>query len=44
MYNLTTKQQFPKREDQLRAFLAGCGVDADDIILWLKEWQRLLTD
>ncbi|MGI5504136.1 hypothetical protein [Lentzea sp. CA-135723] len=44
VYNLIKKKQFPAREVQLRAFLAGCNVPQEAIILWVKEWQRLLAD
>ncbi|HEX8870218.1 MAG TPA: hypothetical protein VF821_31435 [Lentzea sp.] len=33
--------RFPKREDQLRAFLAGCGVAEDDLVHWLEQWRRV---
>lgn len=32
--------QFPKREEQLLAFLAACDVPAEDFPDWVKEWQR----
>ena len=33
--------RFPKREDQLRAFLAGCGETAERTDGWVEQWQRL---
>jgi len=33
--------RFPKREDQLRAFLTGCGEDEVRFDGWVEQWQRL---
>jgi hypothetical protein len=33
--------RFPKREDQLRAFLIGCGEDVARLDGWVEQWQRL---
>lgn len=35
--------QFPKREDQLRAFLTGCGETAGTIEDWVEQWLRVTT-
>lgn len=37
---LCTKQ-FPKREEQLRAFLTGCGEPPETHQRWVEEWQRV---
>lgn len=31
----------PKREDQLRAFLIGCGEPADALDGWVEQWRRV---
>ncbi|GHH36637.1 hypothetical protein [Lentzea cavernae] len=33
--------QFPKREDQLRAFLTACGEPAEALGGWVTQWRRL---
>ncbi|MGW6934269.1 hypothetical protein ACWGE0_29715 [Lentzea sp. NPDC054927] len=33
--------RFPKREDQLRAFLTGCGVPVDALDGWVAQWRRV---
>jgi len=33
--------RFPKREDQLRAFLTGCGEEEMRLDGWVEQWQRL---
>lgn len=33
--------RFPKREDQLRAFLTGCGERAEALDGWLAQWRRV---
>jgi hypothetical protein len=33
--------RFPKREDQLRAFLAGCREPADALCGWVEQWRRV---
>ncbi|SEP78604.1 hypothetical protein SAMN05216188_101481 [Lentzea xinjiangensis] len=37
-------ERFPKREDQLRAFLAACDVPATALGEWVEQWQRLRFD
>jgi hypothetical protein len=33
--------RFPKREDQIRAFLTGCGEPADARDEWVEQWRRV---
>jgi hypothetical protein len=33
--------RFPKREDQLRAFLTGCGEPAEALAGWVEQWRRV---
>ncbi|MFI6100875.1 hypothetical protein ACIA8G_35445 [Lentzea sp. NPDC051213] len=35
--------RFPKREDQLRAFLVGCGETAETLENWVDRWRRVNT-
>ncbi|MEV6240053.1 hypothetical protein [Lentzea sp. NPDC051838] len=33
--------RFPKREDQLRAFLTACGEPTDALDGWVEQWRRV---